>query len=121
MERQGHILGETLLYETLKVPYVDGKKRRTYIVDFFCPETKVAYELTWSTHRSRRKKVKKADAALRQLEAMGISYQVVDELSVGRITTIEAHSIPEVELAPRAMRTLARSRIRRRRRVARRR
>lgn len=109
MEAEGYVLGETLLYESLIVRYRDGKRTRRYVVDFYVPTDKVAYELTWSTHRGRRKKMLKAVAAVAALNEQGILYRVEDERSVHRISLVEAASIPGVTLSPRAAARLRRS------------
>src|SRR5215204_4030918 len=108
VDHEGFVLGESLLYEAIKIPYRSGKRMRTYVVDFYAPERRIIWELTWSTHRGRRKKIAKAAAAVRYASVHGLLYHVVDEREVPRITLRQAAEMSTVDLDPRSRRRLAR-------------
>lgn len=97
MEGKGYVLGETLLYEELIVPYVDSrKKRRKYIIDFYAPDDKAAWEVKPLSRKAGRKVLLKAQAASVDLSRRGISYRMMDERDFPVLPVREVVNDPEV-------------------------
>jgi hypothetical protein len=109
-ESEGYVLGESLHYETIRIPYRVGKRERTYVVDFSTSAPLAMWELTWSTRQGARHKVRKAAAARAFAAQHGMAYHVVTEKDVPRITLREAVRMPHVDLDLRSIRRLNRLR-----------
>ncbi len=97
MESLGHVLGETLLYEGLTVPYSDSRgKRRRYIIDFYAPAEACAWEIKPLSRKSGRKVLLKAQAASLDLSRRGIEYRMMDERDFPVLKACQVVSDPDV-------------------------
>ena len=110
-EKGGLVLGSTVLYEAVRIPY--GKTRiRTYIVDFSIPESRTLVEVKPLSRADNRNNTAKRRAAEAWCQQNGWSYVVVTEeelAACGEIITLdEAAKLPEVGLTERALRALRR-------------
>lgn len=122
-EKSGLILGETVLYETVRIPY--GKTRiRNYIVDFSIPELKTLVEIKPLSRSDNRNNRAKRLAAEAWCLTQGWSYVIVTEEelnSCGEIITLEeASKLDVVKLGERSMRALRRKQARKERNARRR-
>ena len=108
-EESGLIFGETLLYESIRIPY-GTKKKRTYIVDFLVKKDKPYMVEVKPTLRTLTKNFKaKARAALEYAEKENISFIVVTEKDISHVLSFgEARNIDEVEWGVRAQRKIKR-------------
>lgn len=111
LEDEGLVLGETMLYETTKVPY--GKlKRRNYIVDLTLPLRKLLIEVKPSSRADNRNNRAKREGAETWCRANGWTYVIITEEELRRCGKVllleEAARIPEVRLGERAQRALRR-------------
>jgi very-short-patch-repair endonuclease len=119
-ESEGYVLGETALYETVKIPY--GKTRiRNYIVDFSLPELKTLVEIKPLSRTDNRNNRAKRLAAEAWCAQRGWTYVIVteEELGVCRATILleDAAKIGEVRLGERSLRALRRKDARKRRKL----
>lgn len=98
-ESEGHIIGETLLYEKLSVYYKIGKngRDRKYIIDFYDEKNKIAYEVKPASRVNNRINVAKAKAAREHLKKCDIIYKIVCEADIKKLITYkEAKLIKDV-------------------------
>lgn len=113
LEASGLVLGESMLYETTRIPY--GKTRKhTYIVDLTLPFSKTLVEVKPSSRAdNRNNRAKRAAAEAWALEN-GWTYVMVTEQELAKcgetITLEQASSISGVVLNERALRSLRRQR-----------
>lgn len=122
-EKEGYVLGESALYETVRIPY--GKLRiRNYIVDFSFPDLKTLVEIKPLSRADNRNNRAKRLAAEAWCSANGWTYVIVTEEelnSCGAIITLEeASKLDEVRLGERSMRALRRKQARKERNARRR-
>ncbi len=111
LEGEGLVLGDSMLYEAVKIPY--GKtKIRTYIVDLSLPGSKTLVEVKPSSRADNRNNRAKRLGAEIWCVANGWTYVIVTEeelLECGNVIPLEAAAkIPEVKLNERALRALRR-------------
>jgi hypothetical protein len=111
LESEGLILGDTMLYETTRIPY--GKvRKRTYVVDLTLPQSKTLIEVKPSSRAENRNNLQKRKAAEDWCLANGWTYLIVTEqelLQCDKILSLdEARNIPEVQLGEKAQRTIRR-------------
>lgn len=122
LERSGYVLGETALYEAVKIPY--GRTRiRNYIVDFSLPELMTLVEIKPLSRADNRNNRAKRLAAEAWCEERGWSYVIVTEEELhacGELITLEeASKLDEVRLGERSLRALRRKEARKKRKLAR--
>lgn len=122
LEKEGYVLGETALYETVKIPY--GKTRvRNYIVDFSLPELKTLVEIKPLSRADNRNNRAKRIAAESWCKERGWTYVIVTEEELhtcGELITLEeASRLDEVRLGERSMRALRRKEARKKRKLVR--
>lgn len=121
-EKAGFVLGETVLYETVKIPY--GKTRiRNYIVDFSIPELRTLVEIKPLSRADNRNNHAKRLAAEAWCAERGWTYVIVTEgelQTCGELITLEeASKVDVVRLGERSMRALRRKEARKRRKLVR--
>jgi hypothetical protein len=119
LEEEGLVLGSTMLYEETRIPYGTGRKR-TYVVDLTLTQTRTLVEVKPTVRVKNGRNVAKRRGAEAWAEANGWTYVIVTEREIGEcahlLTLVEAATIPEVVLDPRALKRLGRSKRRARRR-----
>lgn len=120
LEENGFVLGSTMLYESVRIPY-GRAKRRQYIVDISIPESRLLIEVKPQSRVGNRNNVAKRRAAEEWCSENGWTYLIVtDELlaKCGTMLSLEqAAKIPDVVLNERAQRTLRRREAKKRKRV----
>lgn len=102
-ESEGHIIGETLLYESMSITYrlsPRGKEKR-YIPDFFDTRDMRVYEVKPRKRSLNRVNRAKAEYATKELAKNGIEYILVDERSIPKLTRAMASKIEGVSLSKR--------------------
>lgn len=101
-ERDGLVLGKTLLYEVVRVPYGKG---RTYIIDFYLPEEKLLVEVKPRVRTGSKTAKRKFAAAQDHARKNGLSFVVVTEDEIPEILTLEqAGKLDGIEWGVRAQR-----------------
>lgn len=111
LEADGLVLGETMLYEAVTIPWGLAGRRR-YIVDLSFPTFKMLAEIKPESRVGNRNNVAKRRAAEAWCLKNDWSYVIItDEMlaSCGKILTLdEASKTADVQLNERAKRTLRR-------------
>lgn len=106
-EKEGLILGQDLLYETVRIPY--GKSGRTYIVDFLMPSEQVLIEVKPKSRTSSKTFKSKCNAAIKYAHDHSLTFIVLTENDIDPIVTFEqAKLIDGIEWGERARRKLRR-------------
>lgn len=111
LESEGLAIGDSLLYEAMKIPY--GKtKIRNYIVDLTLPHLKVIAEIKPSARAENRNNTAKRVAAEKWASENGWQYLIITEQELqqcGVVLTLEqVATFDDVKLNERALRALRR-------------
>lgn len=111
LESEGLVLGESMLYESTRIPY--GKvRKRTYVVDLTLPQTKLLIEVKPSSRVENRNNRAKRDAAESWCLANGWTYVIITEEELaqcGQLLSLDdVRGVPEVQLGERALRAIRR-------------
>jgi predicted HTH domain antitoxin len=111
LEKDGLILGETMLYESTTVPY--GKtKIRNYVVDLTLPEMKLLIEIKPVSRADNKNNRSKRYGAESWCKENGWEYIIITEEELDacgeRLTLEQASKISDVQLNERALRALRR-------------
>lgn len=106
-ESEGMVLGETMLYESVTLPY--GKtKIRNYLVDLAFPEHMMLVEVKPSSRAENRNNTAKRRGAEKWCQENGWQYVIVTEEELrqcGEILTLEnVVKMTDVQLNERALR-----------------
>jgi len=73
-------LNQDLMYEVVRIKYVDiNKKQRNYIVDFYSKERKCLYEIKPKSEKQKPNNILKEKYALKYCKEMNMSYVIIDE------------------------------------------
>lgn len=120
LEKSGYVLGESALYEQVKIPY--GKTRiRNYIVDFSLPELKTLVEIKPLSRADNKNNRAKRLAAEAWCKERGWTYVIVTEEELGAcgelISLDEATKLDDVRLGERALRAFRRREARKKRKL----
>jgi hypothetical protein len=111
LETQGLVLGETMLYESTKIPY--GKtKIRNYIVDLTLPEIKTLVEVKPSARADNKNNRAKRLGAELWCKDNGWTYIIITEEELHKcgehLSLEQAAKINDVKFNERALRALRR-------------
>lgn len=100
---RGYVLGDDLMYEPIRIPYVDSSgKRREYVPDFLTPTA--LYEVKTRSRVYDKATVTKNAAAAAYCAEHGLRYHILSEASIRRISRHEARLDPLVSLPTRKRR-----------------
>lgn len=110
LESQGLNLETDVLYESMKIPYFDSRrKQHVYIPDFVVPSRKIVYEVKPASRVMTRKNDTKATVARKTLSVMGFTYCIVTEKTLDRVyKALEALDDPDTVFTPNSLKKIKR-------------